>query len=215
MLQGEQCCTLGSPRGSMLGSIPGMLRVGGRDPELGCFAKQNPTLHGARGLWGGGGLRAGSTAVGLQGTDVPPLPQRWRARLVFVSAALALVPSLAGCQPCGYSMYSARRAKFVIAQRINFFSNLARVGEGGGGRAGRALPALENSRGGFQRCYLLKQETFAPLPSPPPGRDGARLCGVGLFSRSACLIHKLMIELGACPKGDGCPLPTPVPPSKG
>lgn len=177
-----------------------------------CKAKS----HSARGTGAvGGGLRAGSTAVGLQGTDVPPLPQHWRARLVFVSAALALVPSLAGCQPCGYSMYSARRAKFVIAQRINFFSNLARVGEGGGGRAGRALPALENSRGGFQRCYLLKQETFAPLPSPPPGRDGARLCGVGLFSRSACLIHKLMIELGACPKGDGCPLPTPVPPSKG
>lgn len=98
-----------------------------------CKAKS----HSARGTGAvGGGLRAGSTAVGLQGTDVPPLPQHWRARLVFVSAALALVPSLAGCQPCGYSMYSARRAKFVIAQRINFFSNLARVGEGGGGGQG-------------------------------------------------------------------------------
>lgn len=46
----------------------------------------------------------------------PSSPQLWRARLVFVTVALARSPSLASRQPCGYSMYSARRAKFVIAQ---------------------------------------------------------------------------------------------------
>lgn len=96
----------------MLGSV---LQVGGRDPELGRFTKQNPILHGAQEPEGGG-AQGRQHRPGAAGHGRPPLPQRWRARLVFVTAALALVPSLAGCQPCGYSMYSARRAKFVIAQ---------------------------------------------------------------------------------------------------
>lgn len=190
-----------------------MLRVGGRDPELGCFAKQNPTLHGARGLWGGDSGPA-APPWGCRARTSPPS----RSTGVRGSCLLALLWLSSRPWPAASraGTVCTVRAEPSLSSRRGLIFSLIWQGLGrGGGRAGRALPALENSRGGFQRCYLLKQETFAPLPSPPPGRDGARLCGVGLFSRSACLIHKLMIELGACPKGDGCPLPTPVPPSKG
>lgn len=170
MLQGEQRRALGSPRGMMLGSV---LQVGGRDPELGRFTKQNPILHGAQEPEGGE-LRAGSVAPGLQGTDVPP------SRSAGVRGSCLLPPLWLSSRPWPAAsrvgtVCTVRAEPSLSSHRINFFSNLARVREGWGQRAGRALPALENSRGGFQRCYLLKQETFAPLPSPPPGRDGARL----------------------------------------
>lgn len=110
---------------------------------------------------------AGPAGLGLRDAgpwDAGP-PRRWRARLVFVMVALARgrrwrAASFVGtvCTVSAEPSLSSRSAHF-----LRFIFSAARAGGWGG-----LCPTLANSRREFQSCYLLKQETFAPLPSPPP-----------------------------------------------
>lgn len=84
---------------------------------------------------------------------------------------------------------------------------------------------LANSRCEFQRCYLLKQETFAPLPSPPPhhqpwtqrGCAGAVVQGLFSALKAALPPHQWTVCLPGSLQWDGlCPLaPFSSPSAKG
>lgn len=173
MLQGEQCCTLGSPRGSMLGSIPGMLRVGGRDPELGCFAKQNPTLHGARGLWGGDSGPA-APPWGCRARTSPPS----RSTGVRGSCLLALLWLSSRPWPAASraGTVCTVRAEPSLSSRRGLIFSLIWQGLGRGGGAGRASsPSARKQPRRIPALLFIKAGDLctSPLASPRPGWSSA------------------------------------------
>lgn len=96
--------------------------------------------HRQRRVAGAGPQGAGAPWAGVAGCwslgcCSPPALAR-AARVCYGRAGSR--PALAGGQLCGYSMYSERRAKLVIAQR-SFFWFYFHSDKGGGGREGSAL----------------------------------------------------------------------------
>lgn len=104
----------------------------------------------------------------------PPL--HWRAQLMFVMVALARSPCWRAASFVGTVCTVSTEPSAAAAAFAGALVVMISAGPAGGGRGG-----LASSRRGFQRCYLLKQETFAPLPSPPPplARDEVGLCWSG------------------------------------